>query len=80
MLLEHRDDVFRECYAIGMAGRKERTNEDQCFAYYDECINECEFFAYYYTLDAGVDAEAGADATTLDGSVEVADAAPRRDE
>lgn len=80
VLLEHENSVFRECHAIGVAGRKDRSNEDQCFAFYEECINECDFYAYYYTLDAGPDAQAIPDAAVLDAGVEVTDAASDGDE
>jgi hypothetical protein len=62
VLLEHENDIFRECYDVGVAGQKDKREEAQCFAFYDECINECEFYGYYLSLDGGVDADLSADA------------------
>jgi hypothetical protein len=31
----------RACYDVGRAGMKNRRDEDQCFAYYPDCIDEC---------------------------------------
>jgi hypothetical protein len=76
ILLESGNDFYRGCYEIGVAGQKDRTNEDQCFAYHDECINDCEFFRYYLALDAAADADSGVDAgTELDAAHESSDSA-----
>lgn len=79
VLLEQTSDVFRECHTVGVEGQKDEAHEAQCFAFYDECINECEFYAYYLTLDAGADGGSDA-ATDLDAQASAPDAASERDE
>lgn len=45
---------LRRCYDIGRAGMRNSSDEDQCFAAYDECISDCSYFAYWLGgYDAG---------------------------
>lgn len=79
LLLEHESDLFRRCYQVGLDGVKDQTKEAQCFAYYDECYNDCEFFGYYLSLDAGLDASLDA-ANELDARAATPDATTNHDE
>lgn len=79
ILLEQQDSLFRECHAIGVEGVKDQTHEAQCFAFYDLCISECEFWSDRYSREAGTDAGEDA-ATQFDAQVGEPDATVSRDE
>ncbi len=51
------------CAAYGRAGLEDERNEDQCFAVYDDCIDECVSLRYLLELGAfGEDASSTPDA------------------
>jgi hypothetical protein len=60
-------DVTKACYDVGRAGVRDSRNEDRCFARYEECVSDCDYFAYWLSYyDAGVDSRA--DSSSNDSS------------
>lgn len=66
-----------QCFQIGRAGVEDSRDEDQCFAVYDECISDCEYWLWvnYVYPDASADAGFAGDAAGF----EAADAEARVD-
>jgi hypothetical protein len=70
--------LLRECRDVGKRGIDDPTNEDQCFVFYDGCIDECQYYAtfgYLFAPQDGAASDAGVDAggVTSDAGEGVAD-------
>lgn len=71
---------IEDCYRIGRAGTKNARDEDQCFAVYDECVSDCEYYAFWESFydDAGPTSDSSpelssagkGDAAVLDASTQ----------
>jgi hypothetical protein len=59
---------LERCYEVGRAGVEDVRQEDQCFAHYDECLSDCEYYGYWLSYyDAGATTNATDAGGTEDG-------------
>lgn len=51
-----------DCYDVGERGLDEPKHQDQCFVFYDGCIDECNFRAYWAMPEDVASSSDGGDA------------------
>jgi hypothetical protein len=76
------EERLDECAEIGQAGLGDPTREDQCFVFYDGCIDECRFRALWGVAgnEAGGDrGDADSDRDRVDSGSGMPDASALRD-